>query len=47
MRLLGRVGHQPATNDPGLLEGAAGIGLVALTAITDPTTRWDTCLLTP
>lgn len=45
-RLLGRVGHQPATSDPGLLEGAAGIGLVALTAITDPTTRWDTCLLT-
>jgi len=44
--LLGRVGHQPAADDPGLLEGAAGVGLVALTALADPTTRWDTCLLT-
>ena len=44
--LLGGVGHQPVTGDPGMLEGAAGIGLVALTAIADPATRWDTCLLT-
>lgn len=42
---LGRVG-QHAVNDPGLLEGGAGIGLVALTTIADPATRWDTCLLT-
>ncbi|MGW5049753.1 lanthionine synthetase C family protein [Actinokineospora sp. NPDC004072] len=30
---------------PGVLEGAAGVGLAVLAAVTEPTTGWDTCLL--
>jgi lantibiotic biosynthesis protein len=36
---------QPVPEGPGLLEGAAGIGLAALAAVTEPSTGWDTCLL--
>jgi hypothetical protein len=36
---------QSVPEDPGLLEGAAGIGLAALAAVTEPSTGWDTCLL--
>lgn len=43
--LLARALAQPVTDNPGLLEGAAGVGLAALAAATEPATRWDTCLL--
>jgi lantibiotic biosynthesis protein len=45
--LLDRAPVQPTTDTPGLLEGAAGIGLAALAPVTGaPTaTNWDTCLL--
>lgn len=36
---------QPALDLPGVLEGAAGVGLAALAAVTEPATGWDTCLL--
>ncbi|RSM80869.1 lanthionine synthetase [Kibdelosporangium aridum] len=40
-----RARAQPVPEGPGLLEGAAGIGLAALAAVTEPSTGWDTCLL--
>jgi len=43
--LLARTLAQPVPDDPGLLEGAAGVGLAVLGAVTEPVTRWDTCLL--
>lgn len=43
--LLGRTLAQPIPDDPGLLEGAAGVGLAVLATVADPATRWDTCLL--
>jgi hypothetical protein len=43
--LLDRALSQPVTEDPGLLEGAAGVGLATLAAVTETATNWDTCLL--
>ncbi len=45
--LMHRAAAQPLTATPGLLEGAAGIGLAALAALSSepPITRWETCLL--
>ncbi len=36
---------QAVPEGPGFLEGAAGVGLAALAAETEPATGWDTCLL--
>jgi len=43
--LLHRARAQPVPDGPGVLEGAAGVGLAALAAATEPATGWDTCLL--
>ena len=43
--LLDRALSQPACDGPGLLEGAAGVGLATLAAVTEPATGWDSCLL--
>lgn len=45
--LMHRAAAQPLTETPGLLEGAAGIGLAALAALSSepPVTRWENCLL--
>jgi hypothetical protein len=43
--LLDRALSQPASDGPGLLEGATGVGLAALAAVAEPATGWDTCLL--
>lgn len=43
--LLHHARTQPAPDGPGVLEGAAGVGLAALAAATEPATGWDTCLL--
>ncbi|RKT86368.1 Lanthionine synthetase C-like protein [Saccharopolyspora antimicrobica] len=43
--LLHRARAQPVPDGPGVLEGAAGVGLAALAAVTEPATGWDTCLL--
>ncbi|TKG62331.1 lanthionine synthetase C family protein [Prauserella endophytica] len=43
--LLHRARAQPIPDGPGVLEGAAGVGLAALAAVTEPATGWDTCLL--
>ena len=33
------------TNEAGLLEGLAGIGLALMTAVSNEDTEWDTCLM--
>ncbi|MBB5808830.1 hypothetical protein F4560_008598 [Saccharothrix ecbatanensis] len=43
--LLMRAIAQPVTDNPGLLEGASGVGLAVLAAVTKPATGWATCLL--
>lgn len=43
--MLHRVLTEPVPDGPGVLEGAAGVGLAALAAATEPATAWDTCLL--
>ena len=43
--LLRRARTQPGPDAPGVLEGAAGVGLAVLAAVTEPATGWDTCLL--
>ncbi|MCP2259771.1 Lanthionine synthetase C-like protein [Streptoalloteichus tenebrarius] len=43
--LFHRARTQPVPDGPGVLEGAAGVGLAALAAATEPATGWDTCLL--
>ncbi|MGB3441108.1 MAG: lanthionine synthetase C family protein [Actinophytocola sp.] len=43
--MLHRALTEPVPDDPGVLEGAAGVGLALLAAASEPATAWDTCLL--
>jgi hypothetical protein len=43
--MLHRALTEPVPDGPGVLEGAAGVGLALLAAASEPATAWDTCLL--